>query len=300
VAPYVLAGGLVGYLIGRRRGRIKTEKRLLPIQAKLEKEVKELEQQIIRREDKIRNLTREQLATRPEAGQQMMQRLAERQSVAPQRAEAPAQNIVEQLQAASQTVPERAVAERPALIPPERVGRVLFAGERPVIVERLKTPEKPKPVELLTIPELLKIAEKIKIETSDVRRLYETNRLDDIGLRRVVREYLKGERYERTIRDNLKTTPEYAFPERDPMQQPDPSTPVPAAGYRQANPGSSMPPSSVNTTPAYSQNPMQPNSSPLPPQPANVQAKKSKAAPVALITSVVVIAVAILLFILTR
>lgn len=54
VVGAALIGGLVGYLVGRRRGRIKTEKRLIPVQKKLEKQVKGLQEDIKKKESVIR------------------------------------------------------------------------------------------------------------------------------------------------------------------------------------------------------------------------------------------------------
>ncbi len=69
-------------------------------------------------------------------------------------------------------------------------------------------PERPKLVEAMTVGELLSLAERITVEQSDVKKLFVTNRLNEEGLRRVARAYLRGERYERVLRENLRTPPE--------------------------------------------------------------------------------------------
>ncbi len=55
----LMVGGIVGYLVGRRSGRIKTEKQLKPIQAKLERQVDRLEQSVASKEQSIRVMAAE-------------------------------------------------------------------------------------------------------------------------------------------------------------------------------------------------------------------------------------------------
>ena len=182
----LLVGGIVGYLIGRRRGRIKTEKKLLPIQQKLEKEVTNLQQKILLREEKIRQATREYVALRPEAGVKMVERMQQ----------------LHELKHGQETIVDATINDPSEAMPiprkqPERIGKFAMLAERPA------TLEKPQSVESMTVPELLIIAERIKIEQSSVKRLYESHRLDDQGLRRIIRAYLRGEHYDRVLRENL-------------------------------------------------------------------------------------------------
>ena len=177
----LLVGGVVGYLLGRRRGRIKTEKKLLPIQHKLEKEVADLRDKIFWREARVQSLIREQMAKKPEV----------------------AEKITEQLRKAREQK-NTSKEKETELQRRERLGRVAVTTERPEIRTDLSQ-EKTKPVELMTLPELLLIAERIPIEQSNLKRLFEAQRLDDEGLRRIIRAYLRGERIERLLHENLQT-----------------------------------------------------------------------------------------------
>ncbi len=223
--PYLVAG----YLLGRRKGRIKTEKKLLPIQHKLEKEVADLHTSIIRREEKIRSIVREKVAEKPAAAGQIINQLDRRRN--------------EKLD--QNSLPGRRH---------EKLGKMLVAAERPGSSETAQTPvstpryeqqivhekpekftvpERPKLVEAMTVGELLRVAEHITVEQSDVKRLFETNRLNEEGLRRVTRAYLRGERYERVLRENLQTPPEnYELDRHNPeapgsINQPDMASPAP-------------------------------------------------------------------------
>ncbi|HSX46633.1 MAG TPA: hypothetical protein VLF87_01430 [Patescibacteria group bacterium] len=187
----LLVGGILGYLVGRRRGRIKTEKRLLPIQHKLERQVLTLQDQIAEREERLRLLAAERLATKPIQTETIVEKLHERRQ--------------------KKTPEARSERAKEPATKPERLGKLAMTLERPEAVIQTNT-ERPKPVELLSTPDLLAIAERIRIENANVKQLFETNRLDRRGLERVVRAFLQGERYERTIRENLKTPEMQAFP----------------------------------------------------------------------------------------
>ncbi|HSX24228.1 MAG TPA: hypothetical protein VLE74_03955 [Candidatus Saccharimonadales bacterium] len=210
-APYVLAGGLVGYLLGRRRGRIKTEKKLLPIQHKLEKEVNDLRDKIRWREEKVRTIVREKVVKEPEAAETIKERYARREEEKER-----IRTKAAERRAGSEKSPDEKTAE--VLEHPEKIGKFAVLAERPEESSGAASPHRyerlreerveqggRRPVEIMTLPELLLIAERIHIEQSSLRRLYETHRLDDEGLRRVVEAYLRGERYDRILNDNLLT-----------------------------------------------------------------------------------------------
>lgn len=175
-AANLLVGGIVGYMIGRRGGRLRTEAKLLPVQEKLKKEVNDLHDMIAIREEKIRKLTYAQTVEQP----MVLNKVAER-------------------------LERKAVSEKPVgqpAIQPERLGRFAVFGEQPP--DRRTAEQRPKSVDTMTMPELLAIASNIQAEQASAKRLYETGRLNDEGLRRVVRAYLRGERVEAVLRDNIK------------------------------------------------------------------------------------------------
>lgn len=211
--PYLI----VGYLLGRRRGRIKTEKKLLPIQHKLEKEVGDLHKKIALREERIRALAREQTNYRPAKAEQLVRRLE-------QRRERKDRLTIDGNEHSPDALKQPATPHRQ----PEKLGKVLIKAETPDPAEetpapqratlderlealetsskahkRLINPERPKAVEALTLAELLVLAERIPVERSNVRKLFEANRLDDKGVRRIAEAFLRGERYEKILKDNL-------------------------------------------------------------------------------------------------
>jgi len=177
----VLVGGIVGYLIGRRRGRIKTEKKLLPVQKKLEREVTHLKQDLATKEGLIR-----------EAARARVRQVA---SPASQRRERP--------------LPAPELHRKPQLAPrQERIGKVLVAAEtirevRQEEAPRISLDNAEKQVETLTRNELLTLSEKVIVEGSTLRNVYETHLISERGLRRLVTEYLRGGDVVRAFRREL-------------------------------------------------------------------------------------------------
>ncbi len=180
--PYVLAGGIVGYLLGRRRGRIKTEKKLKPIQKKLEAEVADLSGKIARREQQIRTMAARQTAA---VASQLEQKAIE---------PSPAQ-------ASTETVENVPVAQEGIVTPQEArqtIGRFAIRAEAPpATIEKVKSPQSMK------LPELLAVAKNIKFNGVDLKTIYERRQIEQEDMRKIIRSYLRGERYDRLIRDAL-------------------------------------------------------------------------------------------------
>jgi hypothetical protein len=211
-----LIGGLIGYLIGRRRGRIKTERKLLPVQKKLEQQVKQLQQDIQGKEFYIRKI----------AGQQK----ADRQRIFEMERDKTSSEPVRQTALEANQLHGKKVA-------PERIGRVLITSkdQAPAKFEKLeKQPEKAARlspldtrIETMNRAELLELSDKVTVENTTLRQVYETHLVSEQGLRRLISEYSRGGDVQKALRQEL-VEHEIDF-ERDPILRDQSKAPAVAA-----------------------------------------------------------------------
>ena len=192
-----MVGGLVGYFIGRRRGRIKTERKLIPVQKKLEREITSLTHTIATQEFTIREAARQRVREQPRKSQPA-------EVVIPLRAargiELPKRESRESVSSVLRPSLERE-REHVSAAPPEHIGKVIVAAEAAMIRESGKKNETSKTTdertaqkraETLSRNDLLTMSEKINVEGSTLRQVYETHLISERGLRRLVAEYLRG------------------------------------------------------------------------------------------------------------
>lgn len=227
-ATMALFGGIVGYFIGRRRGRIKTEKRLLPIQKKLEQQVEGMSWQLRQKETTIRKAARERVqaervtatALRPVAEGVITARTAGKESVGAK------YEAVVPLREQRTIAPEanQLHGKKPA---PEQIGHVLVDAELQPLVRRSESlssnsskrealPDG-KHVETMTRPDLLALSERIVVDGTSLRQVYETRLVSEKGLRRLVAEYLRGGDIKQALRQEV-VEREIDF-ERDPVMR---------------------------------------------------------------------------------
>jgi hypothetical protein len=201
-AAMAFGGAIIGYLIGRRRGRIKTEKKLLPIQKKLEKEVTNLQFELQEKEKKIRRVAAAKVERGGPAVLEKIQQLKPERKVEERRRAPEAQHL---------HGPTRR----------EHLGHVVVSAEsRPAEPTQRSTEtraEKPmtnRRVETLNRAELLALSEKIIVEGSTLRNIYETHLIGERGLRRLVAEHMRGGDLAKALKVEI-TEREIDF-ERDP------------------------------------------------------------------------------------
>lgn len=182
----LLLGGIVGYLVGRRRGRIKTEKRLLPVQKKLEQNVTNLHNAIAGREQQIRTLAAEK------ARSQQAQ-VAERQPAkqasrpeAPLPISRPPEAVVPAVRA------EASMASTPQRYETVPIPTPQQATEAAPTAARQPEGSAEQRVERMNQQELLKTAETVVIEGASLRKIYEAHRITERGLRHIITEHLRG------------------------------------------------------------------------------------------------------------
>ena len=191
-------GGILGYLIGRRRGRIRTEKKLKPVQKKLERQVKNLKTELENKEFQIRQAATEKVRQQGrQAAERLVQANAERR---PGRQEALEANQLH------------------GKLPPERIGSVLMnveAADSNPNVERAPALSADRYTEDLSTRDLIELSGKIVVEGTTLRKLYENKQLGERGLRRVVLEHLRGGNVRKRLRKEL-LEHEIDF-ERDPI-----------------------------------------------------------------------------------
>jgi hypothetical protein len=217
----LLVGGIVGYLVGRRRGRIKTEKKLQPIQNKLEKEVKSLHTRLSDQEYALRQAVARRNEQQPaqvtapnellkkSAGIERAARPIAKQPERPARIEArplynskvPLERIGGHVLVAAEAITAKRVSKAEADAP-----KVILTPEKPAAPQQSK-PEKSamseKEVMTMNRSELLLLSEKIVVDGASLRQVYETHLVGERGLRRLVSEYLQGRDIKKALRREL-------------------------------------------------------------------------------------------------
>jgi hypothetical protein len=186
--PYVVAGGVVGYLIGRRRGRINTEKKLLPVQQKLERQVGDMQFQLALREAKIRKLAYLTAINQPHIHAALPKRLKELQELQKARIKKEDFERVDKARANLEQL-NKPVTEAAA---------VGLAAKVAAMTERTNRHEVASAKDM-ELSDILRIAERLPIEDRNLRVLYESGRISQQGLRRVIEAYLRGERFDRIL-----------------------------------------------------------------------------------------------------
>lgn len=188
-AKGALVGGAVGYMVGRRRGRIKTEEKLLPVQKKLEKQVSDLHDQLTEQEMKLRRRAAiffEQNRALSLKQLEKIQEMREKKLDHHRTQEAVRSSAAEQNTASA----NRESGERVVEYESESNKNVLNNYERQVSAQS---------VEAMTIPLLLSLAETIVIGESSLRTMYERGSINQNQLRRVIKEYLNGEEIQKVL-----------------------------------------------------------------------------------------------------
>jgi hypothetical protein len=190
-ASYLLVGGIVGYLIGRRRGRIKTEKRMKVVQAKLEKQVEAKQQEITQKTEQVKKLSRENYehharGLRPVSAAEAAPVFAT--AAAPETAPVMTRSPFEKAPLAER------IPQAPVPRSAEQRTRPASAPERIPAAEPRKAERReaaPATIELEDA-EVLRISETIKVGATSLRNVYEAKLVTGAGLRRLVNEHLQG------------------------------------------------------------------------------------------------------------
>lgn len=194
----LLVGGVVGYLIGRRRGRIKTEARLTAVQKKLEQQVIAAQETIRRKEDVIQQLARQHyrrvtsVVEAPAAAATVVA-ASPAERVVPTVSERPSVSAERPMAAPAQPEAARPTPAAPLEKPVTANGR---RSERPASAER---DTKPTTVGELDRQQLLEVSGKIRFGETNLRRVFEAKLVDEAGLRRLVQEYYEGHDLRRAL-----------------------------------------------------------------------------------------------------
>ena len=161
---------IASYIIGKRQEKKQSREKIQLKQHKVERQVKQLEVNLIQKEITL---------------QQLVQQRPEVIKAASSPIDRPKSSRLE----------SRLTLTKPERI--ERIGKVIVDAERPVKEamvrpNNLKDSFKPENVRTMHRAELLVISEKIIVEGASLKHMYDNSLFSERALRRLVTEYLKG------------------------------------------------------------------------------------------------------------
>ena len=183
----LLVGGVVGYLLGRRHGRIKTEKQRAAVEKRLTAEVAISQQKVYQKEQQIRSLARDAYYN------QSAKRAQE--SVVP---------IIP-----TERVSRQPETDQPKLAHSERLGILTLkaAETKPATNHDMKPDihEKTakKTSETMTLNELLDVGATIAVGETNLQRVYEANLISEISLRRLVHAHEIGDTIQALLQQEI-------------------------------------------------------------------------------------------------
>ncbi|HET9098008.1 MAG TPA: hypothetical protein VFN51_00140 [Candidatus Saccharimonadales bacterium] len=231
-----LTGGLyigsLDYLIGRRRGRLKAERKAKRVQKKLEAKVQKIESDLNNKEYVIRKLVSDK-ARAQRSNQAYEKKIKQPAEIIQKPID---KNIIVQ-----RMEKERAVAPQAQRLhgnkATEKIGSLLVTGEAPLLAAagaallkerplkpevktQAKKTEYVEPlsnarIETMNRNELMDLSSKIIVNGSSLRQIYETHLIGERGLRRLIEEHNRGGDVPRALRNEI-VEREIDF-ERDPI-----------------------------------------------------------------------------------
>ena len=201
---HLLVGGIVGYIIGRRAGRKRTERKLNPDMEKLEYQVSQLHDAVLAKEEQIRGLARVNfLTTGPLSNLEVEEINSRRKS------KAEVKNAVK--------ARERMIHSKSATI--ETIGSLNMKSLK-IFHEKRLTPENSstqerKSVETMTKNELIEVLGDLEVNGVTVLEMFKSGRIKEPALRQIAKKYLRGGNYEKTLFEELRTGPQEFLSPRD-------------------------------------------------------------------------------------
>jgi hypothetical protein len=227
-----LVGGILGYLIGRRRGRIRTEKQLKPIQEKLEKQVNELHDVIAFKERQIRTAAAEKArAARIPAVEALVPAV-----IAVEAVKAAVSNVAPTAERplaapSEQPVPHSVLEASPQIEPnPASAFEILAAPAAAALSaerqhqstinlqsERSSAEAPVSQIDSLSVPELLEVAAHVNVGKENLGEIFANHRITEPGLRHILNEYVRGGNVKKVLKQEL-INKELTY-ERDPRMR---------------------------------------------------------------------------------
>ncbi len=247
----VLLGGVLGYLIGKRRGRKKTEAKLQPKIDNQESQLNYFKAKLDENEQQIREKTQVANKLKAELAEDLPAMSAnEEKKQLEQLEEEFGNSLIEESignsaesngvnQELGLDIKQGAVAEKINDIvqteelteakqeTTQKVEYVLEKKKREIenLEDNLESEieiEHYRDPKTMTLTQLLEVADKISLDTVSLREMYKKNTIDVVNLRRVVSEYVRGGNYQDLLKGSLEAVEMKSALKREIKREDDP------------------------------------------------------------------------------